>query len=253
LAAPLSPSNGATLGKNKATVKLTPHHPAKQENGWWGRKKTGGGIPTPRGGVYEVYNRDSTSSGRSGGTSTKSGKGSNRFGRRRNGGTVGIGAKPDSRAEDSATSSKESDDISSFQVMQRMKTFDSIIKDLQQLENKAPKAEFAIVEIGEDENTFRTHSILVNKRDVEKQLTAWDPNQENASSVANSSYGLARINEMQEESDSKVTIPFSKKKKIMDDSSIDNLELTVSFADQLQQLRRLQKPPFKVPRGAYMM
>jgi hypothetical protein len=253
LAAPLSPSNGGKLGENKATVKLTPRHPAKQENGWWGRKKNGGSIPTPRGGIYEVYNRDSVSSGRSGGTSTKSGKGTCRFGRRRIGESVGGSSEPDSRAEDSAASSKQSNDISSFQVMQRMTTFDSIIKDLQQLENKAPKAEFAVVEIGEDEDTFRTHSILVNKRDVEQQLTSWDPNQENASSVANSSYGLAPINEMQDERDTNVPIPLKKTKKIMDDSSIDNLQLTVSFADQLHQLKRLQKPPFKVPRGAYMM
>ena len=35
------------------------------------------------------------------------------------------------------------------------------------------------------------------------------------------------------------------KKEAKDDASIDNLELTISFAEQLKQL---QKVPYKVPR-----
>jgi hypothetical protein len=133
--------------------------------------------------------------------------------------------------------------------MKRMTTFDSAIE---KGETNIPRAEFGVVELGDEEGAIRTHAVLVNRDDVEFELMFADPHSshENISAVANSPYGLAPINEM---SSSKNTSHAREKKEVKDDASIDNLELTISFAEQLQQLKHLQKPPYKVPRGAYML
>jgi hypothetical protein len=98
--------------------------------------------------------------------------------------------------------------------------------------------------LGDEDNAIQTHSVLVNRDDVEEQIHA---SQENTHALANSPFGLPSIKETSVEKHSKGTPSVSATKKVNDDSDMDHMEVTVSFADQLQQLEQLQKTPYKVP------
>jgi hypothetical protein len=148
----------------------------------------------------------------------------------------------------SIISNQHGDGIS-YDELKPLTTFDSALHR----SGETPDAEFAIVELGEDEDTVTTHSILVNREQVEHQLMHHDQiledlklGDENVSGLANSRYSGKRGS-----SNRKASRPT--KKEMKDDASLVDVELTTSFAEQLRHTQMLQKPPFMVPRGAFML
>lgn len=58
----------------------------------------------------------------------------------------------------------------SERMMKHMMTFDSLMKEIENDKKNALGAEFAVVELGDEESAVQTHAILMNRDDVEDQL-----------------------------------------------------------------------------------
>jgi hypothetical protein len=65
----------------------------------------------------------------------------------------------------------------SEKLKQDMMDFDSLMKAIGDDEKNTLGAEFAFVELGDEENTIHTHAILMNRDDIEDQLRAREPKQ----------------------------------------------------------------------------
>ena len=219
---------------------------------WFRRKNERTGTVTSQPGVilYSARGESVTSSKRSG-NSSKSGR-SSFFGRHRN---ASVPASVGSRqSKDKSLESSKDDDIISYCVVEKITTFDSAVNDASKKARKTPDVEFAVVELGDDQNAVPTHAIVINRNELENQLTERDrlAVRENIASAANSAYSRESIDDIIVETvDSEYVA--SNRKKVKDDASVDHIEMSMSFAAQLQQLKQLHKPPNKVPKGAYML
>lgn len=229
------------MEKNDKKFNLSQHHPSMPvERGWMGRKKNTKGQGK---GLFEVHNRDFISSG--GGKSGRAGSWSGKvLGlRHRVAPTSKCGNSLSNSSNDELSAGTNFTNTPPHRILKRVTTFDSAI---QNGGKSTPHAQFAQVELGDDNGAIRTHAILVNKDDLEHQLLS-----ENNYAAANFPRGLQTIDES---SDLRSTShKVVEKKKTKDDGSIDNLEITTSFAQQLEQLKCLQKPPYKIPLCARMI
>jgi hypothetical protein len=180
---------------------------------------------------------------------SKSSACSNLFGRRKNGMHVTSEDLPEASFGDTPVQSKDDSGVVSYSVVQRMTSFDSAIQG-----QPTTYAQFAVVEVGEDEDTMAAHHILMNKSDVEHQLTA-SKKKENTPAFANTGEALSAIDELDmlvesvSQNSSSLSYKSSKKntkddksskKNTKDDANLQKLELSTSFADQLQQMRQLR-------------
>ena len=201
-------------------------------------------------GVIEIQNRDETESGRH---SNLSDRVSSLF-RFRKSSRQEMGQRAESVqgnntedivSTDADTSNGNRDDSSSDQplvVADKVTSYDSAI-DRESLQvDIQTEPEFAVVELGEDENTIHTHSILVNTNDVKFQLTSpkevhHDQSQENKPFTANSP--------------KQFRFPSPTPKHVKDDNKIDDMQVTVSFQDQLHQLKALKRQPSKARQASF--
>lgn len=122
--------------------------------------------------------------------------------------------------------------------LQRSITFDAIIKDLQMFESQLPNAEFAVVEMGEDSDTIPAHSFLMNKQSLEKELISGN---ENSMVATNMPYGLPPISERSSEAHSVPSAAPERQFKALDDFDMENLNVSGSFADKIDQLKKIQE------------
>ena len=203
----------------------------KTHRGWFRRKPAAGGgcVKVSQAGVTQL-----------GGGSSKSGsdssKSSRLLGRRGREGSIGSHESPYTNSVSTVGS-----DVISYNVVEHMTTFDSALHKPARI----PQVEFGVVELGADEETELAHSTIVNRKEVQQQLTSnLPPIGENVASVAN-------VRGVSDQHHKKASA--TSKKFISDDAILEDLKLTESFVDQLQRLKHLQQPPYKVPKGAYML
>ncbi len=126
---------------------------------WFGRHREEVPIRSP----IEVFNPSLSSS-----TRASKGKAS-RFN------SMLVGSNSGNRAKrwGSTGYSDTSRDTSMFseRMMKQMMTFDSLMKAIENDKKNSLGAEFAVVELGDEENAVQTHAILMNRDDVEGQLS----------------------------------------------------------------------------------
>jgi hypothetical protein len=135
----------------------------------------------------------------------------------------------------------------------RATTYDDIIQDLKKFESHLPNAEFAVVEVGDDDDAVAAHTYLVNKTSVENELrSGYD---RDGPLMVEMPFGLETITEHSlEASYSMGTNSEGEEARAVDDSSLDNVKLSVSFAEQLQQIQMIQRrktPSLKTPTATY--
>jgi hypothetical protein len=67
----------------------------------------------------------------------------------------------------------------SDRMMKHMMTFDSLMRAIEKDKKNTLGAEFAVVELGDEENAVQTHAILMNRDDVEGQLSSLNSKEKN--------------------------------------------------------------------------
>jgi len=102
--------------------------------------------------------------------------------------------------------------------------------------------------LGTDENTIKTHSILVNRDDVQDQILGTIANGKSSPTLLSTENQAFLGNRKNRQSIDEV-IPTRKKgvpkwrrrQDFHDDSSVENTKASTSFPDQLQQVRPLRR------------
>jgi hypothetical protein len=119
----------------------------------------------------------------------------------------------------------------------RATTYDEIIQDLKKFESQLPIAEFAVVEVGDDSDAEQAHTYLMNRGYVENELRSGADKDEPL--LVEMPFGLETIAELSlEESFSMgMNSDVEDSGRAKDDSKMDNVKLSVSFAEQLQKLQ----------------
>lgn len=119
----------------------------------------------------------------------------------------------------------------------RATTYDEIIKDLKKFESQLPVAEFAVVEVGDDSDTQEVHTYLMNKCFVENELRSGAEMEEPL--LVEMPFGLETIAELSLEDSYSMCLSSDVEDdcRAKDDSKMDKVKLSVSFAEQLRQLQ----------------
>ena len=86
-------------------------------------------------------------------------------------GSEGGGSRGKLPDQDSPSINSSEASVLSARMRKHMMTFDNLMRAIENDKKNELGAEFAVVELGDDENVVQTHAILMNRDDVEDQLS----------------------------------------------------------------------------------
>jgi hypothetical protein len=111
----------------------------------------------------------------------------------------------ESYGESEQSMSVENDESTSeiIKEIPRATTYDEIIKDLQRFEREIPRAEFAVIEVGDEENVQQANTYLLNKKSFAKQMmTTGQARGDRSQDYEKQPFGLETIAELSQENPS---------------------------------------------------